>query len=491
MNFDKIIERLLKTKRAFIEDDCLYDKAAIAFFFTFIIPFLISIYIIAVVLPQKYVTLSPNYVRIMILFMVLSGILGYFIVRRTIAGIVDIINRVKDIAGGNIKEKIRVIHRDELRDLANAFNKVTADLENKIKELEYSRNLTRELFQKIGHAITSAQKMEALLAIIVQSTRKVLRSDVGFIAVYDHKDKKLRLKAYSGHQKDMVEDSELSDKEGAIGAVIRSSKAVVVKNVNPVSGTPYGKEKLHYNNLLCAPIISKNKIVGVVGIADQKDIEKIETEDLFLLESIASQIATSVENFELNKDMEENYYQTLLALARVIEAKDSYGEGHLERVKAYVEKMAEKLKLSDEARKILSGGAILHDLGKVGIQDSILKKEGELTKEEYEIIKQHSVIGENILKPLRSMSKLATLVRHHHELYDGTGYPDGLKGEEIPFLSRILTIVDIYDAISTARRYRKAMAKEDAMATLKGYGGTKLDPHLVEAFLDIVKSEKS
>ena len=151
--------------------------------------------------------------------------------------------------------------------------------------------------------------------------------------------------------------------------------------------------------------------------------------------------------------------------------------------------MAERLKLDEESKKILKGGAMLHDLGKVGISDSILKKDDKFTPEEYEVMKQHSIIGENILKPLRSMEKLSTLVRHHHEFYDGSGYPDGLKGEEIPILSRILTIADIYEALVTERPYKKAVTKEEALAMIKSYAGNKLDPKLVDIFVALARSK--
>jgi putative nucleotidyltransferase with HDIG domain len=190
---------------------------------------------------------------------------------------------------------------------------------------------------------------------------------------------------------------------------------------------------------------------------------------------------------ELSKNIENTYYETLITLARVVQAKDPYTKGHLERVEKYVDMMADKLRLDDESKKVLKGGALLHDLGKVGISDEILHKDDTFDVEEYAVMKQHPIIGENILKPLRTMEKLSSLVRHHHEWYDGSGYPDGLKGKDIPTLSRILTIADIYDALTTERPYKKAMLKKDALDTLKSYSGNKVDPELVNIFLELMK----
>jgi len=433
---------------------------------------------------------SPTaYARLVIFWMVASGIFGYIVIKRSIKAILDLITKAKGLADGKFDGKIEVMHEDELKDLALAFNRITSDLERKIHELEYSKSLTRELFQKIGHAITSTQKLDALLNLVVQSTRKVLKAGGAFVALYDHKDDKLRLKAYVGAQKNITQNMELPDNKGVVGFVISSKKPMVIKKVKTEDEHDVSSEdeKIDFENILCVPILVKNSVKGVLGVCNPKDTEKIEAEDLFLLENIAGHIGKSVENFELNQNIEETYFQTLLTLARAVEAKDPYSGGHLERVSEYVERTADKMRLDKGAKKLLKGGAILHDLGKLGIQDDILKKQGKFTPEEYEVMKQHAVIGENILRPLRSMDKLSKLVRHHHEHYDGSGYPDGLKGDEIPLLSRILTIADVYDALTTKRPYKKAMSPNESVKTLRAYKGNMFDPNLVEIFIEVLK----
>jgi HD-GYP domain-containing protein (c-di-GMP phosphodiesterase class II) len=272
-----------------------------------------------------------------------------------------------------------------------------------------------------------------------------------------------------------------------IDLVIKSQKPMsILKTAGDESGGEVSgaeEDLIKYQNILAVPILMKGKVKGVIGVCDLMDPKILATEDFHLIENISGPIATTIENFELNRDIEETYYQTLVTLARVVEAKDAYSAGHLERVRQYVDGMADRLKLDAETKKILSGGAILHDLGKVGIPDGILKKEGRYDEEDYDVMRQHSVIGENILKPLQAMSQLSLLVRHHHESFDGSGYPDGLKGEAIPLTSRILTIADIYDALTTDRPYRKALSKPEAVTILKKYEGSKLDPQLTEIFI--------
>ncbi len=470
-------------KKISIKNASLYTKFILASFFMFAVPLLLAVYVL-IILPGKQIAVSLNYSSLIILCIVISGAFGFLLVRSTIRRILGVINSAKNISEGKTGESVSTLHEDELKDLARAFNKITSDLDKKISELEHSRTLTKELFQKIGDAVTSSEQLDTLLSIIIQSMAKVLKAEASFIALYDRYNGKLYVKDYFGSHSGLVKNMELPDAEGVIGLAIKNAKPMMLEKRG---GDPLSeRETLDYNNISCVPVIAKGKVLGLLGVLDQGESEKVRVENLSLIENIASQIAVSIGNFELNKDIEKTYYETLVTLARVVEAKDVYTRGHLERVAAYVEKMADKLNLDDESKKALKGGAILHDLGKVGISDNILKKQGLFTPEEYEIMKQHTIIGENILKPLRSMEKLSKLVRHHHELCDGSGYPDGLKDTEIPMLAKILTIADIYDAMTSDRPHRKAMSKELALSTIKDYAGTKLDPKLVNIFVEII-----
>ena len=485
------IDKALFNKKISLEDLGLYNKMALAFVFMFVIPVLLTSYLIFLaphIIDGKDRLLA--YSRIIIVLMTMIGILGYLFMRRVIKMLIVIIKQAESLSSADKGGRIEVVWNDELKNLAKSFNKIKADLETKIKELQYSRSLTRELFQRMGHAMTSSEKMEALLNIIVHGMKKVLDAQSSFIVLYDTNGK-LHLNAYAGSQKDLRDNMVLSDTKGVVGQVIRNPNPVVVKKDDEKPNAHSGEDIIHYDtNIVCVPILVKNKLKGVLGATDKIDTQTIDPEDVFLLENVASQIAICVENMELSKNIEETYYNTLVMLARIVEARDTYSAGHLERVSSYVQMFAEKIEIDKETKKILMDAALLHDLGKVGIQDTILKKQGKLTAQEYEMMKEHTIIGENILKPLRSMSKLSTLVRHHHELYDGSGYPDKLKGEEIPLAARMLTIVDVYDAITTDRPYRKAMSHEEAINVLKSYAGNKLDPKLVEVFLQLIEENK-
>jgi putative two-component system response regulator len=185
-------------------------------------------------------------------------------------------------------------------------------------------------------------------------------------------------------------------------------------------------------------------------------------------------------------DRLDDAQRTIFSLARAVEAKDSSLEAHTERVGMNARRVGEALGLSDESLDDLLWGGVIHDIGKIGIPDSILLKPGPLTVEEFELMKQHVFIGEEIARPLRSAHDLLPIIRHHHERIDGTGYPDGLAGENIPLGGRIVAICDAFDAMISDRPYRKGLTHDNAMATLVAGAGTQWDGQLVAIFQTLV-----
>ena len=193
------------------------------------------------------------------------------------------------------------------------------------------------------------------------------------------------------------------------------------------------------------------------------------------------------------KTLQENKAETLLkalkALMRALDAKDPYTFGHSQRVVKLAMKMADKLKLDNGRRFTLQLAASLHDIGKIGMPDNILKKADSLEDIEMNKAKDHPLIGSEILGEIEELSEVASIVRHHHERFDGKGYPDGVKGDAIPMFSRILFILDAYEALATDRIYRKGMGKEKALEEIAKNAGSQFDPQLVQIFLAAMKEE--
>lgn len=208
-----------------------------------------------------------------------------------------------------------------------------------------------------------------------------------------------------------------------------------------------------------------------------------------LLKSILRFVAVSVENRHFIESLNEMVIEVVCGFSLAIESRDAYTGGHVQRVTAYALHLAQALGLPDEEQSILRLGGLLHDIGKVAIPDHILNKDSKLTVEEYDIIKAHTTVGHAILKRIPHLGRANQIVRHHHERWDGAGYPDKLKGEDIPKLSRVLAIADSFDAMTSDRSYRKTKTHEEAMAEIQLCAGHQFDPEIAEVFCKFSKDE--
>jgi len=192
----------------------------------------------------------------------------------------------------------------------------------------------------------------------------------------------------------------------------------------------------------------------------------------------------------MNQQFKREFVEALTVLAKLIEMRDSYTAGHSEKVSMWSEIVARKLGLSREEQEKIKLAARLHDIGKISIPDGILNKPAPLTEEEYAEIKKHAALGAGILSNIESLKEVSKIIRHHHEWYNGEGYPDGLTGEEIPLGSRIISVADAYQAMTSDRPYRKAFSKEKAIAELERGAGSQFDPKIVRIFIGILLGER-
>ncbi|MBM7582759.1 putative nucleotidyltransferase with HDIG domain [Caldicoprobacter guelmensis] len=194
-------------------------------------------------------------------------------------------------------------------------------------------------------------------------------------------------------------------------------------------------------------------------------------------------------SFQLYLESQKRYYQIIQTLTAAIEAKDKYTEGHSKRVEMYAEKIARKLKLPPSKIEAIKVAALLHDIGKIGIEDSILRKPHSLSLEEWEKIKQHPDIGVKILEDVDFLDDVKNLIKNHHERYDGNGYPQGSKGEEIPIEAYIIAAADAYDALTSDRPYRKAFTPQEALEIIRQNKGTQFHPVVVDALISVVQEK--
>jgi putative nucleotidyltransferase with HDIG domain len=225
--------------------------------------------------------------------------------------------------------------------------------------------------------------------------------------------------------------------------------------------------------------------MGIVCLAREAATGGFLPDERDMLTGYAQTTAVALQKLILRENVERNLVDTITAFVNAIESKDRYLKGHSARVALYAAETAQALGMAPDMVEVVRRGAMLHDLGKLSIMDTILRKPDRLTTEEFTIIKSHPVVGAKILEPLRFLAREICAVRHHHERFDGTGYPDSLRGEDIPIVARVVTVADVFDAITSNRPYRTALALEEAREEICRGRGSHFDPAVADAFLRV------
>jgi HD-GYP domain-containing protein (c-di-GMP phosphodiesterase class II) len=286
--------------------------------------------------------------------------------------------------------------------------------------------------------------------------------------------------------------------EGHAGRVALERETIHIKNLAENPGSPLysyyarNEEVVGYYGL---PLAAKGKILGVLEVFQRRTVER-DQEWLDFLESLAEQASIAIDNVQsfdgmqrLNMELVMAYDATIEGWSRAMDLRDKETEGHTQRVTEKTVKLARKIGVNDGDLIQIRRGALLHDIGKLGVPDSILLKPGTLTSDEWEIMKQHSVYARDMLTAIAYLRPALDIPYCHHEKWDGSGYPQGLKGELIPLAARIFSIVDVWDALTSNRPYRPAWSAEKTLEYIREQSGKHFDPNVLAPFLDMISEE--
>lgn len=351
-------------------------------------------------------------------------------------------------------------------------------IEEKTERLALLSHLSQILNSTLDHREIRRRAMKA--------ATRLMRAEVGSLLLVNEARRKLYFEVALGDLEEEIKTIFLDLGQGIAGWVAQHGKPLIVNS--PEKDPRFFKgvdERTEFKtrNIICVPVKVKAKTMGVLEAINRQEKGGFTREDLSLLTSLADQVAIALDNSRLYQELEETFLQTADSLADTIEKRDPYTGGHTQRVTSYSLAIGKYLQLKPLERKRLKIASALHDIGKIGIEDHILKKPERLSPEEFDVIKRHSNMGAKIIEHIWQLREIVPGVKYHHEHVDGMGYPDGLRGEEIPVLAKIVAVADTYDAMTTDRPYRKAMDKGAAIEELKKCSGTQLDQGVVEAFL--------
>jgi HD-GYP domain-containing protein (c-di-GMP phosphodiesterase class II)/sensor domain CHASE-containing protein len=385
------------------------------------------------------------------------------------------------IAHGDPHQHLPTQRRDEIGSLAKAFNTMSTQVAARIDGLsEKTQTLALEISNLSAFGATLAQTPDphAELRRLADMIRAMLDADSASVfLVYEGHTARA---AFSGGKHCPV-PSPAADElavwavESGCGLEVRDAEAD-----EHLSALARATNQLR--SFLVVPLARQEGVVGALTVGF-RDAREFGPEELPLLTTIGGQIAIALQNAEAYDKLDRMYLETVTALAAAMEAKDQYTASHADSLAAMAVAVGSRMGLTDAELRMLQYAAVLHDIGKIGIPGNILNKPEALTREEFETMAQHTIIGERIISRIDYLVPIARIIRSAHERWDGAGYPDGYRGEEIPLASRILLVCDAFDAMTTDRPYRAALPVESALRELSRYAGSQFDPRVVDVFL--------
>jgi putative nucleotidyltransferase with HDIG domain len=374
------------------------------------------------------------------------------VIQRTLKGRALFIENVLLKEEVNGKERILAVNRE---------------LEEKIRELE-TVNL---ILRKLDRSANSNELFETLVSLCGEVTS----CDEAHFCVFD---------------KDMREPSVITSFYGGNGPVKEGPPSLerdILKRMSSDGLPLLVKGEGGKGTLIAAPLKIRSSLFGAFVLKSANGNGNLTERDLYYLNFLIEKASSSIENFALYENLFGNLFSILYAFVETLEARDPYTKQHSARVTEYAETMARFLGRSEEELNILHVAGYLHDIGKIGIPDTVLLKPGRLGEDEFEIIKRHPLIGSNIIGHFAIWAKEQAVIKHHHERWDGKGYPEGLGKEEIPYLARIVSIADTFDALTSDRSYRSRMATEEALVVIQENSGAQFDPEITEAFVHLFR----
>ena len=341
---------------------------------------------------------------------------------------------------------------------------------------------------KMSEALNKTLSIEKILSVIVSTTLKESGADVAALLLQDPRNKQFEIKTRR------VKESQPESQEQEILNLVeilehyREDRPVIYHGNRAnrfFIQAPAGQKP---SSFISVPLKARLEIIGMLNVYSYTRSFKFSEGQRKMLSILADRASSAIDNAGLFENLQSTLQQTIQGFARAMEAKDPYTRGHSDRVTEYARLITLGLNLEPKHKERVLTAALMHDVGKIGIPLDALNKPQKLTREEYEIFKEHPDKGRRILEPIEFLRDIVPAVYHHHEQYDGTGYPLGLKGEEIPLDARILAVADTYDAMTSDRAYRKALSHEIAIAELRRCAGTQFDPRIVGVF--IIEMEK-
>ena len=399
--------------------------------------------------------------------------------RAEVIGVIELINKVRDEDYNDDDLEIIELLGAHLSTLIEN-SKLYAEAKEKVERISAMADTAA--------AISSSLDVRRVLETVMTVAKDVIDAEASSIFMYDQDRNDFFFEVATGQAGEAVKQIRVPWGKGMVGWAAENMKTLLVPDVTQdprFYSKVDEKSKFVTRNAISVPLRAKERLIGVAQVLNKKG-GTFTHEDVELFETLSRQAAVAIENAQLYTDLQDLFKNTIRTVVSLIDAKDDYTAGHSSRVTQYALMMADQTGYTPGDRDRLELGALLHDVGKIGIELDTLTSPAQLSGEEVRAIRRHPVIGSELVGDVEFLSDVVPIVRHHHERFDGAGYPDGLIGESIPLLARVLAVADSYDAMTSDRAYRPGMSQEQALVEIARVAGRQLDRDIARQFSALI-----
>ena len=410
-------------------------------------------------------------------------LLANIIVRRTMDPLERLTEGTRRIAGQDFTTRVDVESKDEFGELAASFNTMAERLGLQFRQIKAGRAVDRAVLSSSDREIAVRAILDGLGDVVPSAHRAVLLLEPGL----DSEASVYYVSRASRRVSGVAQSTSSVDAEDHEWLYGDSLDVVAFNGMELPKVFDGGGFAGDDQRVLVLRLVVQGEALGAVAIARQADRDFSE-EDVRRAGHLADQAAVALNDLKLRRELEEMSWEALRALANAIDAKSAWTAGHSQRVTDLALEVGRVLELSDKELDVLHRGGLLHDLGKIGVNQRVLDHPGRLDEEMRKEIEAHPLIGARILQPIRAFQPILPIILYHHERWDGLGYPEGLRGQEIPLLARLLAVADVFDAMVSARPYRGGMDPQRVLDEIRRESGAQFDPEMVRALMRVMES---
>ena len=379
-----------------------------------------------------------------------------------------------------------------LRDVSRITQSLV-ELEQAVIDQLKNRESQLGALMGIGRAINSSLGLNRVLEEVMDTLIVLMHAERGFLMLRGSNGQ-LSVRIARGIDHINLEEVAFKVSRTIVDKVAATGDAILTTNAqeDPRFENQMSVAAYQLRSILCAPLKIKDELMGVIYVDNRARSGIFQERELGLIRAFSNQAAVAIDNAQLfenlqnkNKELEDAYQDTLQGWVDALDMRDKETEGHTQRVTILTERLARSMGIEGDELIHITRGALLHDIGKMAIPDGILLKPDKLTEDERKLIQKHPVYAYNMLNRIEFLKPAIDIPHYHHERWDGTGYPEGLKGEQIPFAARIFPVVDVWDALASDRPYRKGLPHDEVRERIMAGSGSHFDPRVVEAFLQM------